>query len=111
MNAFESSLAHHQNAILEATTRRHFLRDCTTGLGGIWLGAQSASAAINHGAAEPLSSLPAPHEGKVKRVIHLQASWNFSITSQSWCATTGKIVLKSFSKANGSRSFVGCLKC
>ncbi|MFT4639144.1 MAG: hypothetical protein ACI8T1_002468 [Verrucomicrobiales bacterium] len=71
MNAFESSLAHHQNAILEATTRRHFLRDCTTGLGGIWLGAQSASAAINHGAAEPLSSLPAPHEGKVKRVIHL----------------------------------------
>lgn len=58
---------------LQATTRRNFLQDCTTGMGGMWLASQlagnasaSAPAMGDHGPASALS-LPA----KAKRVIFL----------------------------------------
>ncbi len=62
---------------LQNTTRRHFLRDCTTGLGGMWLANQLTmdSAAspllINHDPAAPLAPQLPPMNGKVKRVIYL----------------------------------------
>jgi hypothetical protein len=63
---------------LQNTTRRHFLRDCTTGLGGMWLANQLARDAraagpmvINHDPAAPLAPLLPPMNAKVKRVIYL----------------------------------------
>ncbi len=73
MTAFESKLAQYQFQHLQAVTRRHFLRDCGTGLGAIWFASQSSAATniITRDAAEPLGALPAPMRGKVKRVIYL----------------------------------------
>lgn len=62
-----------------AATRRHFLRDCTTGLGALWLAGQGMAAATK-GAGErsarrdpsrPMAAV-APHfAGRAKRVIFL----------------------------------------
>ena len=62
---------------LQNTTRRHFLRDCTTGLGGMWLANQltmdaaASPMVINHDPAAPLAPLLPPMNAKVKRVIYL----------------------------------------
>ena len=61
---------------LEQQTRRHFLRDCTTGLGAMWLGMQGAAVASTknlpvHDPANPLSPLDPPLPAKAKRVIFL----------------------------------------
>lgn len=62
---------------LQNTTRRHFLRDCSTGLGGMWmanqlaLDAQAAPLNIQHDSAAPLAPLPPQINPKVKRVIYL----------------------------------------
>ncbi len=55
-------------------TRRHFLRDCSLGLAGMWLGAQKAFAASQVLAKDPAHPwLPAqpPFPAKAKRVIYL----------------------------------------
>ncbi|MFM8358178.1 MAG: DUF1501 domain-containing protein, partial [Verrucomicrobiota bacterium] len=54
-------------------TRRHFLRDCTTGLGGLWLaGHGSASApAVPRDPAQPLTPAAPLFAGRAKRVIFL----------------------------------------
>jgi hypothetical protein len=51
--------------LLQYQTRRHFLRDCTTGLGALWLAGQNASASESHGGG------PFLPDAKVKRVIFL----------------------------------------
>ncbi len=60
---------------LQQATRRHFLRNCTTGLGAIWMATQgmSAKAAFTpqHLPTNPLSPLDPPRPAKVKRVIYL----------------------------------------
>ena len=59
---------------LQNTTRRHFLKDCTTGLGGMWLANQMASASplsIQHDSSAPLAPLLPQMNPKVKRVIYL----------------------------------------
>ena len=75
---------------LQQATRRHFLNNCATGLGAIWLATQAADVlgadvlgedvlgadanagfAPQHLATNPLSPLAPPHEAKVKRVIYL----------------------------------------
>ncbi|MFD2255114.1 DUF1501 domain-containing protein [Luteolibacter algae] len=72
MNLFQKLLAEK----LQHTTRREFLRDCTTGLGGMWLASQGiANAAgplqINHDPASPLAPLSPSFAAKAKRVIYL----------------------------------------
>ncbi len=66
-------LSEHERAQLELTTRRHFLRQCTTGLGGIFLATQSglASAASNAMGSNPVNFTLPHHAPKVKRVIYL----------------------------------------
>ncbi|MEN9021241.1 MAG: DUF1501 domain-containing protein [Verrucomicrobiaceae bacterium] len=74
MTDFSKVLAHHQHDLLESRTRRHFLRDCSSGMGALWLASQAhgnEAPAIQHDASEPLSTLAAPLKGKVKRVIYL----------------------------------------
>ncbi|MDB4538055.1 DUF1501 domain-containing protein [Akkermansiaceae bacterium] len=59
---------------LQNTTRRHFLKDCTTGLGGMWLANQMAQASplsIQHDSSAPLAPLLPQMNPKVKRVIYL----------------------------------------
>ncbi|MEN8695030.1 MAG: DUF1501 domain-containing protein [Akkermansiaceae bacterium] len=59
---------------LQNITRSHFLRDCTTGLGGMWLAnqlAQAGSLNIQHDSSAPLAPLPPQMTPKVKRVIYL----------------------------------------
>ncbi len=61
---------------LQHTTRRQFLRDCTTGLGGMWLATHGlASAAgplkISHDPSSPLAPQPPSFAPKAKRVIYL----------------------------------------
>ncbi|MDA7514429.1 DUF1501 domain-containing protein [bacterium] len=60
---------------LQNTTRRHFLRDCSTGLGGMWLANQMAQAksplTIQHDPSAPLAPLLPQISPKVKRVIYL----------------------------------------
>jgi len=61
---------------LQHATRREFLRDCTTGLGGMWLASQGlANAAgplqIDHDPSAPLSPKPPSFAPKAKRVIYL----------------------------------------
>ncbi|MEM8678980.1 MAG: DUF1501 domain-containing protein, partial [Planctomycetota bacterium] len=50
---------------LQHGTRRHFLRDCTTGLGALWLAGQ-----LRAETADPLADRPSTG-AKVKRVIYL----------------------------------------
>jgi hypothetical protein len=60
---------------VQNATRRHFLGNCATGLGAIWLATQGARASggftPQHLATNPLSPLAPPHLAKVKRVIYL----------------------------------------
>ena len=59
---------------LQNITRRHFLRDCGTGLGGMWLANQLAQAGalkIQHDSSAPLAPLAPQMTPKVKRVIYL----------------------------------------
>ncbi len=64
---------------LTAITRRHFLRHCSTGLGGLWLASQGARALaagggkppIVHDPASPLGTLASTISPKAKRVIYL----------------------------------------
>lgn len=62
---------------LQLVTRRHFLRDCSTGLGAMFLASQlgqvgSASAkAITRDSAAPLAPAAPHHQPKAKRVIFL----------------------------------------
>jgi len=79
MNIFEKLQAEK----LAQTTRRTFLRDCTTGLGSFWLGGTLASSLsgnalasgggydIQHDPTLPLSALPPAFNAKVKNVIFL----------------------------------------
>jgi hypothetical protein len=63
---------------LQHTTRREFLRDCTTGLGGIWLASQGLGLAhaagplkISRDPSSPLMPLTPSFAPKAKRVIYL----------------------------------------
>ncbi len=61
---------------LQHITRRHFFRQCSTGLGGMWLAANGASFAkspldISRSADAPLGPLPPQFPGKAKRVIFM----------------------------------------
>ena len=65
---------------LEFETRRHFLRQCTTGLGALWLGAQtgvlsaaevSREAASARDGSQPLAPRPPHFAARAKRVIWL----------------------------------------
>ncbi|MEM8955637.1 MAG: DUF1501 domain-containing protein [Verrucomicrobiota bacterium] len=61
---------------LQRNTRRQFLTHCTTGLGALFLAAQSQAAKAGHGApkhdpANPLSALNPHYPGTAKRVIYL----------------------------------------
>ncbi len=72
MNALEQ-LRHDQ---LLQKTRRHFLRDCTTGLGALWLAAMTGRAWGAEGMrvrdpARPLQPAGAPARARAKRVIYL----------------------------------------
>ncbi|BCX49297.1 sulfatase [Haloferula helveola] len=72
MNLFQ----HLQTEQLRHVTRRHFLRDCTTGLGGMWLASQGIASGsgilkIDHDPSNPLASLSPTLPPKVKRVIYL----------------------------------------
>lgn len=65
-----------ENERLTALTRRHFLRHCATGLGGMWLTSQahaasSGKAPLAHDPASPLGPLPANIAPKAKRIIYL----------------------------------------
>jgi len=72
----ESRLAHEASQFaLQQQTRRNFLRNCTTGLGALWMATNgSASAAPivpQHDPSNPLSAISSPHIAKAKRVIFL----------------------------------------
>lgn len=72
----ETILKEHGERRLEHITRRHFLRNCTTGLGAIWLATHGSSAAANvghpeHKSSNPLSPLWPHHPPRAKRVIYL----------------------------------------
>jgi len=61
---------------LDLTTRRHFMRDCATGLGTLWLGLQGHRAlgsplSIQHDAAAPLMPIAPSFAPKAKRIIYL----------------------------------------
>src|SRR4051812_35228327 len=65
-----------QSERLSQLTRRHFLRDCTTGMGAMWLASQGLASAsgkpsIIRDADDPLASLPPAVVAKAKRVIFL----------------------------------------
>ena len=65
-----------QQEELRHVTRRHFLRDCSAGLGSIWLASQGLSQAagplrINPDPANPLAPRPPMLAPKAKRVIYL----------------------------------------
>ena len=79
MNPFEPSSLSRELALarVQATTRRHFLRDCATGLGAIFLGSEAArgaaSSVLDFGrpSATPLGPLPPQFPARAKRVIYL----------------------------------------
>jgi hypothetical protein len=71
------NLHHHlRHAALEHLTRRHFLRDCTTGLGALYLASMGrgfglSGPAVMPDPAAPLLPVTPPFQPKVKRVIYL----------------------------------------
>ena len=72
MNLFQ----HLHSEQLQHTTRRQFLRDCTTGLGGMWLASQGlANAAgpikVSHDPSAPLHPQSPSFAPKAKRIIYL----------------------------------------
>ena len=64
----ESLIAHHQH-----WTRRHFLRDCSAGLGALWMTLQGRAGApsVIRNLAQPFAEIPSPFRAKAKRVIYL----------------------------------------
>src|SRR6478672_11777151 len=65
---------HFNQERLRQITRRHFLRDCATGLGGMWLASQGLAAGkspIIRNSGDPLGVLSPMHAPKAKRVIYL----------------------------------------
>jgi hypothetical protein len=66
----ESVLSEYARQSLEATTRRHFLKDCATGMGAMWLAMREAPSAIGQEPGPATAPLP-HHPAKVKRVIYL----------------------------------------
>ncbi|HKX62200.1 MAG TPA: DUF1501 domain-containing protein [Verrucomicrobiae bacterium] len=57
-------------------TRRHFLRDCTTGLGALWFAAMTGrtwggEVAAKKDPARPLLPANPPHRGRAQRVIYM----------------------------------------
>ena len=61
-----------QHDRLQHQTRRHFLNNCSLGLGGLWLASQSASADTLHkDPAQPFAPTPSHFAPKAKRVIYL----------------------------------------
>ena len=72
MNLFQ----HLQQEELRHLTRRHFLKDCSTGLGAMWLASQGLAKAsgkysIQHDPSNPLGTLAPSFAPKAKRVIYL----------------------------------------
>ncbi len=71
----ETLLNEVRRARLEQLTRRHFLRDCATGLGAIWMAVQgqawAAGSTPEHATANPLNPLAPRHAPRAKRVIYL----------------------------------------
>ncbi len=73
MNPLESHLRHD---VLLQSTRRHFLRDCASGLGALWLATTSgrawgAGSGLVRDAAHPLVPTSPPSLGRARRVIYL----------------------------------------
>ena len=67
-------LQHLRSEELRHVTRRHFLRDCTTGLGGMWMASQAMAAGGSmprHDPSNPLAAIPPTFAPKAKRVIYL----------------------------------------
>ena len=62
---------------LRLLTRRHFLQDCPTGLGALWLASQGLATAssdkvhIHHDSSAPLSPVSPTLPSKARRIIHL----------------------------------------
>jgi hypothetical protein len=74
MNNVDRLLREYDQHRLEAVTRRHFLRTCTTGLGSMWLATAAGAAGrltFDRPAATPLAPLPPQFPAKAKRVIYL----------------------------------------
>lgn len=71
----ETILKEAEERRLEQITRRHFLRNCTTGLGAIWCAARgavvSSGALPEHKTTNPLSPVWPHHAARAKRVIYL----------------------------------------
>ena len=73
MNLFQKLQAEE----LQYTTRRHFLRDCATGLGGMWLALQggkalgSTGSGIIHDMSNPLAPIAPTFAPKVKKIIYI----------------------------------------
>lgn len=72
MNPLESHL---RQEVLLHCTRRHFLRDCTSGLGALWLASSSGrawgAAGPSREPGRPLQPAASPLPGRAKRVIYL----------------------------------------
>ncbi|MEM1082612.1 MAG: DUF1501 domain-containing protein [Verrucomicrobiota bacterium] len=69
-------LQHLKHEELSHITRRHFLKDCTTGLGGMWLASQGLANAtgkyhFEHDPSNPLATMSPAFAPKAKRVIYL----------------------------------------
>ena len=67
----EQRIAHQT---LATRTRRHFLQNCATGIGGLWLATQAQAELptdATKASASPLSVSSPPLPAKVKRVIYL----------------------------------------
>lgn len=65
---------HLERDTLHQITRRHFLRDCATGMGSLWLaslGFSALGAAARRDSSKPLAVLPPHFAPKAKRVIFL----------------------------------------
>ncbi len=72
MNLFQ----HLRTESLRHLSRRHFLRDCGTGLGGLWLASQGLASgagklSISHDPSNPLGTLAPSFAPRAKRVIYL----------------------------------------
>ena len=69
-----NALAHLQRDTLRNVTRRHFLRECTTGLGALWLATQGRAApapGVRRDPARPLAPLAPQFPARAKHVIYL----------------------------------------
>lgn len=65
-----------QADLIRHTTRRHFLRDCTTGMGALWLATEAgrvwgAAGSVSRDASNPFRPTAPPFKSKAKRVIYL----------------------------------------